>query len=166
MLQLLGSTVQHSSSILYPRLIPVHKLNERHGLPTRVEDNVHVPGNIQCSIDKLSLDGVYIYENGLQITLFIGPMCTPELIYDFFGVYKVEEIPMEGLDLSKPLASRVCAIIQQIRKDKGSYRWMSLKYTTEDTKLLLIEDKFIHEYSYVDYLCMVHKKVQTRMENY
>ena len=44
------------------------------------------------------------------------------------------------------------------------YPRMSLRFTNEDTKLYLAEDHLEHDLSYVDYLCIVHKRVQLKMD--
>ncbi|CAD7928814.1 unnamed protein product [Amoebophrya sp. A120] len=162
--QLLNSCVMRSNALLYPRLIPLHRLQEKHGLPADAE-NVHMPSNIQCSMDRVSLQGLYLYENGDKIVIYVGPDATPELLQDSFGVDDIAHV--RGLNLEKPLGARIFAVLQQIRKDKGlSYRWMRMQYTNEDTRMLLVEDALRQELSYVDFLCMVHRKVQAKLDTY
>ncbi|CAD7925144.1 unnamed protein product [Amoebophrya sp. A25] len=161
--QLLGATITRTSSLLYPRLVALHRFQEKHGLAAD-DENVYMPSNIQCSMDRVSLQGLYLYENGERIVIYVGPNASAELLDDAFGASQISEI--SGLNLQKPLGARIYSVLQQIRKDKGSYRWMRIQYTNEDTRMLLVEDPLRQELSYVDYLCMVHRRVQQKLEQY
>ena len=101
---LLCGILQHVILPNYPRFA-LHKLSDKHGMPTKVEDNVYLPGNIQCSIDKLSINGCYLYENGSCLHIFIGPNISQDLLFHIFGVSTIEEI--QGVSMEQDLGSRV-----------------------------------------------------------
>lgn len=51
---LLGSTGLATASLMYPKLIPMHRLQEKHGMPMEGEDStVYMPCNIQCSLERV-----------------------------------------------------------------------------------------------------------------
>lgn len=46
----------------------------------------------RCSVDRVSQDGCYIYENGSAIYLYVGPDINSEFVEDVFGVLRVQDV--------------------------------------------------------------------------
>lgn len=167
MVQVLGSDVATTSSMVYPKLYALHKLPEKAGRPTNICSNVFMPNSLQCSVDKVELNGCYLYENGQQMLVYLGQHLSQEFLQDAFGIHNISEAlnwAKPAFNREHPLGQRLFAMSQQVRKDKGSSRWLPLKFVVDETRMTLAEDAAFGEQSYVDFLCMVHKKVQHRMD--
>ena len=55
----------------YPRLIPLHNIS--------IEET-GVPNHIRCTIEKVRDDGVYLFENGIHVLLFVCLATDPSWI--------------------------------------------------------------------------------------
>ncbi|KAH7649934.1 SEC24C-like component of COPII coatamer of ER-golgi vesicles [Cryptosporidium bovis] len=137
--------------------------------------------SIACSGERILSDGIYILENGREIYIYIGSQVDSNIINDLFGVDNInsdnfnkislitESIEM---DVSKMnIRSRISNIIQQIRTDRFSIStYMPVIIVSNYSqklesklKALLVEDPYGCEMSYVDFLCNVHKLVQSKL---
>merc|ERR1712223_1858114 len=160
--------VATSVAFFYPRLFPIHNLADDE-----------MPRAVRCTIDKISDDGVYLLENGLYLFMYIGLAADPAWIQEVFGVQTAAQIDIDKTRLQDrdTLASqRVRKVIDQIRAERSRY-FMRLVLVRQRDKLdilfrhYLCEDKAapgasgasIDNFSYVDFLCHMHKEIRAMM---
>jgi len=169
----LSSPVSFSQAWIYPRIYAVHNLSDKIGTPTGIADNVFLPPKVAATCDKVTAEGAYLVENGWHIWFFIGAEVSNVFLKEVFDIHDISGLQPEDFVLEPEegyLSARIYAIVQQIRKNKGSHPWMSLRIvlpnTTEESKFfrLLCEDRYGGELSYVDYLCKIHKFVQEKLD--
>merc|ERR1719323_890145 len=154
-----------SVAFFYPRLFPIHNLREDE-----------MPRAVRCTIDKISDDGVYLLENGLYLFMYIGLAADPAWIQEVFGVQTAAQIDIDKtrlLDRETPASQRVRSVIDKIRAERSRY-FMRLVLVRQRDKLdilfrhYLCEDKAapgasgasIDNFSYVDFLCHMHKEIR------
>merc|ERR1719210_1189250 len=154
-----------SVAFFYPRLFPIHDL---------VDDEM--PRPVRCTMEKISDDGVYLLENGLYLFMYIGLAADPAWIQEVFGVQTAAQIDIDKTrlqDRDTPASQRVRKVIDQIRAERSRY-FMRLVLVRQRDKLdilfrhYLCEDKAapgasgasIDNFSYVDFLCHMHKEIR------
>lgn len=173
LLTCLSAPVAFTQCWIYPRVFPIHNLTDKVGTNTGVRDNVHLPAKIAASMDKVTADGAYIVDNGWHVCLFLGAEVSNVFLKDVFDIHELAGLSPGDIQLEPEeghLSERIYAIVEQIRKDKGSHPWLPLKIvlpnSSEESRFfrLLVEDRFAGELSYVDYLCKIHKAVQEQLD--
>jgi protein transport protein SEC24 len=94
MRMLSGMSVGDSIGLMYPRMFGIHDLDLNGDEGTFVEElgRVVFPGFVRASYERLDVDGVYLFENGLVLYLWVGREVVPQLIVDLFGVESQEAI--------------------------------------------------------------------------
>ncbi|KAF4754005.1 Protein transport protein Sec24D, partial [Perkinsus olseni] len=118
---------------------------------------------------KISASGIYLVDNTQVLRLYVGPAVSEETLLELFGTRGMDDFenPIVSPETSD-LACRVWCIIQQVRKDKGSRPFQSVRValpnTPEEARLFatLSEDRIGGEMSYVDLLCHIHRQVNGR----
>ncbi|KAH8740745.1 component of COPII coatamer [Cryptosporidium ryanae] len=137
--------------------------------------------SIACSGERILSDGIYILENGREIYIYVGSQVDSNILCELFGVDNInsdnynrislinENIEMEISKIN--IGSRISNVIQQIRTDRFSIStYMPINIVSNFSqrlesklKALLVEDPYGYETSYVDFLCNVHKLVQSKL---
>lgn len=170
LIQALGMPMPLTSPVLYPRLYTMHPLSDRVGTGTGVGDNVHMPPSIACTFDKMARDRIYLLSSGVALRLYIRDEVTPRTLMSIFGVSHPSQVqdalekPEEDLPEH---GGRIMAVVWQIRSERARVPWQPLTVvipgTPEESKLRvsLCEDPIAGEMSYVEFLCHVHKQVQS-----
>merc|ERR1719340_93117 len=160
--------VDTTVAFFYPRLFPIHNL---HG--------DEMPKPMRCTIEKITDDGVYLLENGLYLFMYIGLAADPTWIQEVFGVQTAAQIDIDKTrlqDRDTPASQQVRTVIDKIRAERGKY-FMRLVVVRARDKLdilfrhYLCEDKAapgasgasIDNFSYVDFLCHMHKEIRAMM---
>ena len=131
---------------------------------------------IRCTIDKLSDDGVYLLENGLYLFMYIGLATDPSWIQDVFGVQTAAQIDIDKTKLIErdtETSKRVRNVIDQIRAERPRH-YMRLVLVRQRDKLDILFRHYLCEdraapgasgvssenFSYVDFLCHMHKEIR------
>ncbi|CAB3372443.1 Hypothetical predicted protein [Cloeon dipterum] len=159
---LLTMDVLSSVVYFYPRLMPVHNL----------DPNEHtLPEPVRCSVEKLSDNGAFLLENGLQMFLWIGAAVPPEWSRSVFGDHIVANIQMDPTSLpvlDNPTSQRLRQVIDVIRMQRP--RSMKLAIVPQRDKLEVLVKRFLVEdrgldgsASYVDFLCHMHKEIRNQL---
>jgi protein transport protein SEC24 len=127
-------------------------------------------------MDKISDDGVYLLENGLYLFMYIGLATDPSWIQDVFGVQTAAQIDIDKtrlVDRDTPASKRVRAIIDAIRGQRPRH-FMRLVLVRSRDKLDILFRHYLCEdraapgssgggtdnFSYVDFLCHMHKEIR------
>jgi len=157
--------VATSVAFFYPRLFPIHDLQSDE-----------LPRPMRCTIEKLSDDGVYLLENGLYLFMYIGLATNPAWIQEVFGVQSAAQIDIEKSTLVErdtPASERVRSVIEQVRAERPRH-YMRLVLVRQRDKLDILFRHYLCEdrsspsasgsssenFSYVDFLCHMHKEIR------
>jgi len=157
--------VATSVAFFYPRLFPIHDLQSDE-----------LPRPMRCTIEKLSDDGVYLLENGLYLFMYIGLATNPSWIQEVFGVQSAAQIDIEKSTLVErdtPASERVRSVIEQVRAERPRH-YMRLVLVRQRDKLDILFRHYLCEdrsspgasgsssenFSYVDFLCHMHKEIR------
>ncbi|XP_077597829.1 protein transport protein Sec24D [Stigmatopora nigra] len=149
--------VEDTQLLLYPRLIPLHKMD------VNVET---IP--VRCSEERLTDGGVFLLENGQAMFLWLGQACPPDVIQGLFNVPSLAHL-QEHVDalpvLDNPLSKKVRAMVDDLVERRP--RSMKLEVVRQKDKSemrfrqFLAEDKGLHGgLSYMDFLCYVHREIR------
>lgn len=173
LLRLLSLTMPLTAAFVYPHVYTLFPLSERAGCPTGVGDNVFMPPCLPCSSHKIATDRIYLLDNGFTLNLYVRPDFSYENMRRVFGVEQMSDIPLalqqpeENLSLE---ASRMLAIVQQIRRERSRHPYPPLYFALPGTfeefrvQSLICEDRMGSEMQYVDFLCHLHKMVQHKQD--
>jgi len=173
LIHMLGLPMALTGPLVYPRIFPLWPLTDMAGIPTGIDDNVHLPATIACSVAKLCADRMYLLDNGTSLRLCIRPELPPEVLQTVFQVDSLADVapalaqPFETATLGM---QRVLAVVQQIRRERSRLPWQPLTVvlpgTPDEPRLLaaVCEDRVGSEMNYVDFLCHIHKLVQNKQE--
>ncbi|KAL4464887.1 hypothetical protein ABPG74_011448 [Tetrahymena malaccensis] len=164
------------SNFLYPKIYALHSIYENQSnldlAPGSyiAEDKVIMPTNIPSSIDRLSSFGIYLIDNGETIFIYVMKDANPQLFEQLYGTSDYEqlrEIQQYPSISDNDFAIRVNAIIDQIRRNRnGTYhniRTVLYKDPFENNlKPFFVEDETRGIMSYNNFLCDIHKRIQSK----
>ncbi|KAI7863803.1 uncharacterized protein EV154DRAFT_534543 [Mucor mucedo] len=148
---------------LYPRCIKLHTLfNQEEG---------HTPLE-RLSYDRFESTGIYWIESHSAIFLWIGQEVSKEIIYAMFGVSEMSHInpAMNELPVleESPVNCRLRGLYQKATENIAYLPQLNVIRHGLDLEVelskVLVEDEIYNQSSYVDYLCMIHKQIQTELE--
>jgi protein transport protein SEC24 len=115
-------------SFLHPRLFGVHDMDQQAGMPSVDDDAPHTAGRdkivlpdlLNLSIDRLSSEGVFLLDNGVDAFIWVGRASNPATVSALFGVESLDHVDPSQITLSKSgndLASRLDGIIQALHEE-------------------------------------------------
>ncbi|KAF9371863.1 COPII coat Sec23p-Sfb3p heterodimer component [Podila verticillata] len=170
MVQSMG--VGESIAFFYPRLFDIGNLTGHVGVVDHHHpaSKVVLPGLVRTSYSRLNPAGAYILENGQRMFLWVGREVAQETLQDLFGISTLEEIDTATMhhlpELTNDYNSRVQAVVRTIQRQRGKYLGLTvvrqgLDATEAEFSYELVEDQNNENMSYVDYLCAVHRMIQT-----
>eukprot|EP00928_Gymnodinium_smaydae_P036760 TRINITY_DN25652_c0_g1_i1.p1 TRINITY_DN25652_c0_g1~~TRINITY_DN25652_c0_g1_i1.p1 ORF type:complete len:1025 (-),score=202.29 TRINITY_DN25652_c0_g1_i1:144-3218(-) len=174
LVHILGLSLAQISALIYPKVYPVCPLAENDGVPTGVADFVRKPATIACTINKCSVEKIYLIDNGLALYLYIRPQVPTDLLEEYFGVTALADAAgafmaaASGEIAFTQAGARVWAVVQQIRRERWRLPWQPLHVilpgSPDEGRLLALfcEDSVAGEMPYVDFLCYLHKQVQNK----
>ncbi|XP_050536806.1 protein transport protein Sec24D isoform X2 [Daktulosphaira vitifoliae] len=147
----------------YPRLIPLHTLENETNL-----DDVSIPSQLRCSIEKFAKEGAYILENGVYMFLWLGMNLSQTFLSDVFGVHNISQINTERSDvpvMDNPLNKAIREIISKIQQERSHTMRLSILKQNDKIETVmrhfLVEDHGIdNSPSYVEFLCHMHKEIR------
>ena len=179
-----------SMLLVHPNIYDLSRLKGREGLeytPTSPDREpfseesctpyIQLPQTCSPSITALEDDGIFILDNGFYLYLYVGKSVSNELKSEIFGDsnYFSNEI-----SCTSEYGERVQNIIVAIRrccstrssyapiivfrageKDRGKENQILYGKITS----LLVDDPTTHEKGYVDFLCLVHRKIKQILES-
>ncbi|KAI8147373.1 Sec23/Sec24 trunk domain-containing protein [Fennellomyces sp. T-0311] len=139
---------------LYPRMVPIHTLLNG--------ENTNIPLT-RLSCDRLEPTGIYTVEAPDATFVWIGQDVGSVLLENLFGVADLNQINPEMHQL--PILDN--AMSRQLHQVLGNRLLVPLKIVRQgldngyEFGSALVEDETYSQMSYVDYLCMVHKQIQS-----
>lgn len=159
-------SVRDTIKWLYPRCIRLDLwLQQQQG-----ETKSRAPLE-RLSYDRFSMSGIYWIESHDDIYLWIGQYASSDLVQSIFGVSDIHQINpnMNQLPvLDNPINAQL-RVIYSIATDNKPYlpQFNVIRHGLDleiELSKVLIEDESFNQTSYVDYLCMIHKQIQTEVK--
>eukprot|EP00752_Nemacystus_decipiens_P016511 g14759.t1 len=153
------------------------------GIWGRPREGVDVPAALPPTSEKLTSSGVFLLDDGEELLLYVGRSVSGEVMSELFGVdavpgpsppgYGAEEASMAPLRLRQEdgyeQARRVRNVIEHLRRGGAAHKPLVVVVANsgvpEEARFvsLMVEDKTKHGTSYVDELCNLHHKIQSRL---
>eukprot|EP01083_Nonionella_stella_P211212 763908_1 len=172
-----------------PHLYSLHNMADEEGTMSS-SDRVIIPQCIRLSKKEITANGLYLVDNGRHFYISVGAGLDPQIIQEMFGVPpdgKIEGTQLELMDATDnpaDLISRVRLLLDALRFDRPFYAPLvimekRLRQNAQQNSLdqnaflgYLIEDSPVKSgnkdfqkpelLSYVDFLCMIHRRIQDR----
>ncbi|KAF9909907.1 COPII coat Sec23p-Sfb3p heterodimer component [Lobosporangium transversale] len=165
--------VSESIAFLYPRMIPVHEMDEKVGVKNLTTGRVYLPPLIRVSYARLNSSGAYLLENAQSLYLWLGRDINPQFLQDVFGVSTLDEVDssLQYLpELNSRTSSQLRTIVSYMDSQRSKYlNLIIVRQGRDQIELefsnLLMEDKNNDAMSYVDYLCAIHRMIQTEVSS-
>jgi protein transport protein SEC24 len=97
-----GMFVSDSKQYIYPRMFSIHNMTSSAGLPTNDtgddsegyagRNRIELPPVVNLSIDRLTSDGVFLLDNGVELYLWVGRTADLNVLSSLFGVHSLDDI--------------------------------------------------------------------------
>jgi len=171
LLSLLNSIpVTLSTPFIYPRMFSLHNIPKECGI-VEEQGNMKLPPLVRLSNESLSSEGAYLLENGQRIFLWLGKNISSKFLLEVFNVSgSVENLNCNELTFlpqENETSQQIHNIVNWIRGSRSSYAEVSILKQGDALEpvffLYLVEDKGVDTLSYVDFLCHVHRQIQTKL---
>ncbi|KAF9427642.1 COPII coat Sec23p-Sfb3p heterodimer component [Podila epigama] len=170
MRMLKGMGVSESIAFFYPRMIPVHAMDETVGVED-IAGRVLLPPLVRVSYARLNPAGAYILENGQTLYFWLGREVPSEFLQDVFGVSTLDQVDptMHYLpELTSTTSTQIRTIASYMARQRPKYLNLVVVRQGMDQSEIefsnhLVEDKNNEAMSYVDYLCAIHRMIQTEV---
>ncbi|KAI6019871.1 hypothetical protein F5J12DRAFT_968057 [Pisolithus orientalis] len=161
------STMQH----LYPRLLALHDLEETIALPNDTTGRIAFPSLMGNSHMYMEARGVYLIDNEEYMIFWVGSGVSRQVLDELFGVQDLLALNsnMTYLPvLNTRLSQQVHNILSHRFSQRGYVPQMLLARQNMDGveiefSDMLVEDQNNGAMSYLDYLCLVHKQINTAL---
>ncbi|KAG9304124.1 hypothetical protein G9A89_019686 [Geosiphon pyriformis] len=162
--------VAESIVLFYPRMLPVHNLTEQAGLPDS-NGKVRLPPLIRVSYARLEPEGAYLLENGQILIFWLGRQISQEFLRNVFDVDSIDHVDPKIASLpvlDNSTSAQIRSIISYLQSQRSKYlrftiARMQIDPAEVEFNSLLVEDENNFAMSYVDYLCYIHKQIQTEV---
>jgi protein transport protein SEC24 len=152
----------------YPQLFDLTNMGE----PLVDSDGTEypLPAMLSLSASRIDSTGIYLLNDDINIYIWIGREASAENVSAIFQVDSFEHITPETMpnpDLNTTIGERFSRILNEIRKNRNRYGQLRVMRDRDPTENMffarLIEDKSTTAVTYVDYLCNVHRDIQSRV---
>ncbi|CAO0790622.1 unnamed protein product [Mucor circinelloides] len=155
-------SVSGTIQFLYPKCVQLHTWFEEQG-PLPLE---------RLSYDRFDPAGIYWIQSHSALFVWIGANASPQLVEGMFGTSNRNEINplMEQLPVieNSTINNQLRQIYYASTNDIPYLPRLQVIRHGMDLEVelskVLVEDETFNQMSYVDYLCMIHKHIQTELE--
>ncbi|CAL8069120.1 unnamed protein product [Calicophoron daubneyi] len=163
MLMLNSMDVKQSNAYFYPRLYPVHNL-----APNFEGQLVYPPAAIRCSYERLTPEGAYLLDNGIQLFLWLGPNLPAEWIQAVFNAPTARHFEPEKIydlpEFDNETSQNLRYLIAQVHREHSRHARLNVIRPGDKLEIyfkrFMVEDRYSgNSVSYVEYLCHIHKEV-------
>ena len=131
--QLNSMWVDQSRDFMYPRMFSIHDMSGSVGLPfdghedgsdvqVSGRESILLPQVVNLTCERLSSDGIFLLDNGMQMTLWIGSGANPNLLNSLFGVSSLENVDMNQVTANTTgddFAQRFGSVLLALREEEG-----------------------------------------------
>ena len=130
--RLMNMWVTDSKHFVYPRMFSLHDMSSNAGLPSNAEpeegeeekfagqDYIELPEVRNLTVDRLTSNGIYLLDNGVDMFLWVGRSSDPSILNSLFGTNSLEGVDMSQIRLQtsgNDFASRLNTIVSALRED-------------------------------------------------
>jgi len=158
-----------SVDFVYPRLLGVHNLDAAAGT-TDEHGVVQLPKSMPLSCEKLEAEGVYLLDDSVALYLWVGRAVPPAILEATLQVRSLEGVDCSRLrvvPLQNELSAKLNNVINAVRAQRPHLlqplRVVTAKDSAEARFLAsLIEDRAQASMSYVEFLCHIHRQIQSK----
>ena len=156
---------------LYPRMLPLHSMDEQEGFADE-QGMLRLPPSLRLSYSQIQDGGAYLVDNSQLCLLWLPTTVSPNLLKDLFGDDKDSLDKLDPLMSSLPvlettLNAQVRNIVSYLEQVRSSKR-VSIQLARQgmdgaeyEFAGSLVEDRNNDATSYVDHLCVLHRHIQT-----
>ncbi|CAG8555774.1 1225_t:CDS:10 [Paraglomus occultum] len=164
-----GMGVSECAVLLYPQMLSIHNMPEEAGCPDENGKIIKLPPLIRVSYDRLEAGGAYLLENGQFLYFWLGQQLSSEFLQGVFGVDSIDLVDprLSALpELDNTISRRVRFIMSYLQTQRYKYLQLVIVRNTLDASEiefnnLLVEDDNNGAMSYVEYLCYIHRQIQS-----
>jgi protein transport protein SEC24 len=168
--QLLSMPFENVMKFLYPRMYPLHDLNQI--VVNEKDGSVTLPATLPLTLNSIKENGIYLLDNGLTCYLWIGRGISPQWLVDVFGLSQNPN-PQELMSLQVGAAPqdnntsrKVLAVVNSLRENNIYHQHCHVVRQGDPQEAMilpwLVEDKYQTMYSYTNYLGYLHKGILSR----
>ncbi|SBS80177.1 protein transport protein Sec24B, putative [Plasmodium ovale] len=171
LMKLLSMPIISSLLYVYPIVYLIHmkgKTNEIDSM--NVDDELFIPRTIPSSAEKIYSNGIYLLDACMRFYLYFGFHSDVDFAIDIFGDMPTEQNCHE-LNLTNSInAKKIERIIMNITRIHHFNKFVPIVVVApksakeEHIMSLCVEDKADKEYSYVNFLCFIHKLVHKKID--
>ena len=158
-----------SVAFVYPRLFALHSLPAEVG-SFDAEGTPYLPPALPLALEKLSQEGAFLLDDSVSLYVWVGRGVSPQFVEAVLGVRTLDGVDCSRLRLypgDDPLSLRVNQLMNAVRSQRPqllqSVRVVAPKDPLEGRFLsMLTEDRAQHYMSYVEFLCHIHRQIQSK----
>lgn len=177
--------VNDSRYFIYPRMFSIHDMdsvagktstlekqngeNENNGSLFAGRNKVVLPKVANLSVERLSSDGIFLLDNGVDMFMWVGRSVNPAVMSSLFGMETFEGVDpskIKLLDSGSDHASRLNTIVTALRDEKNTIAKVSIIREGDDAKeqrffWYLVEDGASFQggtYNYAEFMQSVKKQ--------
>jgi len=134
---------------------------------------VRLPESVQCSISCMEDEGVYIIDDCFVLYVYVGKNVCREVLLELFSVTYTAELTntkssMDSISTSTHLGKQTRNILLALRNwyypERPSSSPIVIVSAEMDLQYLMVDDPFPQEKGYVDYLCLLHRRIKQFVE--
>ncbi|CAG9483191.1 unnamed protein product [Plasmodium vivax] len=171
LIKLLSMPIISSLLYVYPVTYVIHikgKTNEIDSMD--VDDDLFIPKTIPSSAEKIYSNGIYLLDACTHFYLYFGFHSDANFAKEIVGDIPTEKNAHELNLTDTPNAQKVQRVIKNLTRIHHFNKYVPLVMvapkSNEEERLisLCVEDKADKEYSYVNFLCFIHKLVHKRID--
>ncbi|KAG6750608.1 hypothetical protein POTOM_045113 [Populus tomentosa] len=155
--------------LVHPRMIAIHDLDSQAWVEAI---GSLIPPALPLSSEYVNDNGVYLLENGQDVSIYIGNSVNPDILQKLFGISSVAEIPTQYVleQYDNPLSKKLNDVVNEIRRQRCSFLRLKLCKKGDPSGMsffsYLVEDKVpAGTLSYVEFLVQVHRQIQVKMSS-
>ncbi|KAI8090117.1 Sec23/Sec24 trunk domain-containing protein [Gilbertella persicaria] len=158
---------------LYPRMYPLHELSLNENT-ANLKGEFRLPHMMRTSYERLEAHGCYLVDTGSDLYLWLGKSLPSAFIQDLFGVKTLDQVDPHMVHLPvQPtvLSTEVHGIMRQLQASRT--RHLALRVVRQEKDAIeflfstwMSEDRNAEIQTYVDYMCVLHRKIQEEMKKH
>lgn len=165
MFQLKYQPLSYLMLMIHPSLYRLDDLTDEGALNIN-DRTIPQPRTLQLSVEKLSRDGAFLMDTGLDLYLWVGKSCNPTFLSHVLGVQNYASVPLnmnQLPELDTAESARTRALIGWLREQRPFYPLLHIIKDESPLKASfmqnMIEDRTESALSYYEFLLHVQQQV-------